>query len=138
MLYFDTGASKAMLNKKFYGEHPILHHYPKYPINVQPIQVANDKLMTFKKAIKFLISFRGHTFEIAAYLLPLSTAFYFIFGLRVMTEIEGKSNYSKLEFKFKKRSIGIIPSKDIHLPVGKTTALDCEMVRNPLTFQMVQ
>ena len=23
---FDTGASKAMLNKKFYDEHPILHH----------------------------------------------------------------------------------------------------------------
>ena len=46
-----------------------------------------------------------------------------------MTEIEGKSNYSKLEFKFKKRSIDITPSKDIHLPVGKTTATDCEMVR---------
>ena len=48
-----------------------------------------------------------------------------------MTEIEGKSNYSKLEFKFKQRSIGITPSKDIHLPVGKTTAIDCEMVRKP-------
>ena len=48
-----------------------------------------------------------------------------------MTEIEGKSNYSKLEFKFKKRSIGIIPTKDIHLPVGKTTPVDCETVGNP-------
>ena len=34
---FDTGASKAMLNMKFYDEHPILHHYLKYPINVQSI-----------------------------------------------------------------------------------------------------
>ena len=49
---FDTGASKAMLNKNFYDEHPILHCYPKYPINVQPIQVANDQLMTVKEAIK--------------------------------------------------------------------------------------
>ena len=48
-----------------------------------------------------------------------------------MTEIEGKSNYSKLEFKFKKRSIGITPIKDIHLPVGKTTAIGCQMVRKP-------
>ena len=48
-----------------------------------------------------------------------------------MTEIEGKNNYSKLEFKFQKRSIWIIPTKDIHLPVGKTTAIDCEMVRKP-------
>ena len=126
---FDTGASKAMLNKKFYDEHPILHHYPKYPINVQPIQVANDQLMTVKEATKCLISFGGHTFEIIAYLLPFSTAFDFIFGLKTMTEIEGKSNYSKLEFKFKKRSCGIKPLKDIHLPVGKTTAIDCEMVR---------
>ena len=48
-----------------------------------------------------------------------------------MTEIEGKSNYSKLEFKFKKRSIDVIPTKDIHLLVGKTTAIDCEIVRKP-------
>ena len=128
---FDKRASKAMLNKKFYDEHPILHHYPKYPINVQPIQVANDQLMSVKEAIKFLISFGGHTFEIIAYLLPFSTASDFIFGLKTMTEIERKSNYSKLEFKFKKRSIGIIPTKDIHSPVGKTTAIDCEMVKNP-------
>ena len=26
---FDTGTSKAMLKKKFYGEHSILHHCPK-------------------------------------------------------------------------------------------------------------
>ena len=47
-----------------------------------------------------------------------------------MTEIEGKRNYSKMEFKFeKKRSIGITPSKDIHLPLDKTTAIDCEMLK---------
>ena len=48
-----------------------------------------------------------------------------------MTEIEGKSNFSKLEFKFKKRSIGITPFRDIHLPVGQTTAIDFEMVKKP-------
>ena len=87
--------------------------------------------MTVKGAIKFLISFGGHTFKITAYLLPFTTGFGFIFGLKTMTEIEGKSNYSRLEFKFKKRSIGITPSKDIHLPVGKTRAIDCEMVKKP-------
>ena len=125
---FGTGASKAMLNMKFYDEHPILQHYSKYPINVQPIQVANDQHMTVKEAINFLISFGGHKFEIIAYLLPFSTASDLIFGLKSMTEIEEKSNYFKLEFKFKKGSIGITPSKDIHLSVGKTTAIDCEMV----------
>ena len=84
--------------------------------------------MPVKEAIKFLVSFGGHTFEIIAYLLPFSTAFDFIFGFKTMTEIEGKSNFSKLEFKLKRRSIGITPLKDIHLPVGQTTAIDCEMV----------
>ena len=116
---------------KFYDEHPILHHYPRYPINVQSIQVVNDQSMPVKEAIKFLISFGGHTYEIIAYLLPFSTAFDFIFGLKTMTEIEGKSNFSILEFKFKKRSIDITPIKDIHLPVGPTTAIDCEMVKKP-------
>ena len=60
---FDTGASKVILNKKLYDEHSILYHYPKYPINVQPIQVTNEQLMTVKEAIKFFISFGGHTFE---------------------------------------------------------------------------
>ena len=48
-----------------------------------------------------------------------------------MTEIEGKSHYSKSEFKFKKRSIDITQIKDIHLPIGKTTAFECEMVKKP-------
>ena len=48
-----------------------------------------------------------------------------------MTEIEEKSNSSMLEFKFKKRSIDITPTKEIHSPVGKTTAFDCEMVEKP-------
>ena len=43
---FEKGASKAMLNEKFYFEHPILHQYPKYPMNGQPIQAARDQPMT--------------------------------------------------------------------------------------------
>ena len=123
-----------MLNKKCNNEHSILHQYPKYPINVQPIQVENDQLMTVKEALKFLISFGSHASEIIAYLLPFSTSFDFIFRLKAMTDIKGKSIYSKLEFKFKKRLIDITPTKDIHLPVGKTTAFDCEMVKKPSDY----
>ena len=43
-----------MPNKKFYDEYPIHHQYPKYPINVQAIQVKDDQLMTVKEAINFL------------------------------------------------------------------------------------
>ena len=48
------------MNRKFYDECPILHQYPKYPIDIIPIQVANDQLKTVKEAIKFPISLRGH------------------------------------------------------------------------------
>ena len=120
-----------MLNKKFYDEHPILHHYLKYPINVQPIQVANAQLMVVKEAIQFFDFFwRSYISDYSLFVTILNN-FDFILGLKTMTEIEEKSNYSMLEFKFKKRSIGITPSKDIHLPVGKTNAIDCEMVRKP-------
>ena len=95
--------------KKSYDEHPIIHQYPKYPINVKPIQVANDQLMTGKEAIKCFISFGGHAFEIIAYLLPFPTSSDFISGFKTMREIKGNSNYSKLEFKFKKRSIDSTP-----------------------------
>ena len=52
--------------------------------------------MIVKEAIKFLITFGGHTLDIIAYLLPFSTSCDFIFGLKTMTEIEGKSNFLKL------------------------------------------
>ena len=52
---FGTGSFKTMLNKKFYDEHPTLHHYPKYPTHIQPIQVGNNQLMTVREAIKFLV-----------------------------------------------------------------------------------
>ena len=48
---FDSGTLKTMLNMKFYDKYPILHQYPKYPINTQPIQVAKDHLMSVKKVI---------------------------------------------------------------------------------------
>ena len=88
-------------------------------------------MMTVKEAIKFLISFGGHTFLIIAYLLQLSTFFDFIYVLKSMPEIEEKSNYVKLEFTFKKRSIDITPRKDMCLPVGKTTVFYFEMVKRP-------
>ena len=41
---FDTGESKAMLNKEAYDEYPILYHYPKYPINVNPFRLQMTSL----------------------------------------------------------------------------------------------
>ena len=46
-----------------------------------------------------------------------------------MIKIETKSNYSKLEFKLKKGSIDVSPTKDTHLLVSKTTTIDCDMVK---------
>ena len=85
---------------KFYDKHPILDQYPKFPVKVQPIQVANYQVMTVKEAIKFLISFGSHTFEIIVYLFPFSDTFDLIFGLKNMTEVERLSNCTKLKFNF--------------------------------------
>ena len=52
---FDTGASKASLNKMYYDEHPKFHPCPKYPINVQPIHIANDQLTTVKEPFNFFL-----------------------------------------------------------------------------------
>ena len=51
-----------------------------------------------------------------------------------MRKGEGKSNYSKIEFKFKKGSIDLIPTKPLHVPAGRSTAFDCKMVKNPPHF----
>ena len=64
-----------------------------------------------QRGCQIFISFQGYTFEIMANLLPFSNSFDFIFGLYYITDIEAKSNFSKLEFKFKNISISIIPEK---------------------------
>ena len=105
-----SSVSNAMPDRKFYEKHPILHQYPKYLFNIQPIQVAYDHIMTIREAIKFQISDAGHTFKIIAVLLPFSS-FDFIFGLISLRENEGKRNDAKLEFKFKIRAKNIAPTK---------------------------
>ena len=62
------------------------------------------------EAINFFISFGCLTCVIIAYLLWFSTSLTLFFDW-TMTDIKGKSNYSKLEFKFKKSSIGITAIK---------------------------
>ena len=111
----------------FYDKNPIIHQYPKCPVKVQPIQVANDCIMSFKEVMEFLIPIGNYLLEIIAYLFPFSTSFEFIFGSKSRTELEGKSNYAKMEIKFRKRSTDIYPRNNIHVLACKTTAFDCEM-----------
>ena len=67
-------------------------------------KVANDQLMTVKEAIKCLISFGNHTFEIITYLLSFSISLDHL-RIETMPEIERNSKYSKLELRFTQMTV---------------------------------
>ena len=46
-------------------------------------------------------------------------------------EVEGKTNYAKMEFRFKKTSLDITSAKNIHVPIEKKLPFDFKMSMKP-------
>ena len=119
---WDSGATKSMMNKTFYKQHPILHKYPIFKIKAQKIRVANDQVMIVREAIKFVIQFSGHLLEIISYLLPFANDIDLIMGAKTMMELESTIDFQQAEVVLTQRSLEMYPNKDIHIP-PKTTSV---------------
>ena len=118
----DSGASKAMLNKKFYDTHPFMHQYPVYDIAPKNLKIADGRFITVDKCIQFLINFYGFVFEIVAYLTYMADDFDFVIGQKTMFELEGGPNFGEMAFHFFMRSVNLVADEDVTiLPRGTTT-----------------
>ena len=63
-LFFDSGASRSYLSKKFYDFNPVLHDMPKFVRTCTGIRIGNGSIVQALFVIPLLFMSCGHTFEI--------------------------------------------------------------------------
>ena len=63
-LFFDSGASRSYLSKKFYDSNPVLHDMPKFVTTCTGIRIGNGSIVQALFVISLLFMASGHTFEI--------------------------------------------------------------------------
>ena len=63
-LFFDSGASRSYLSKKFYDSNPVLYDMPKFVTACTRIRIGNGSIIQALFVIPLLFMSCGHTFEI--------------------------------------------------------------------------
>ena len=63
-LFFDSGASRSYLSKRFYDSNPVLHDMPKFVTTCTGIRIGNGSIVPALFVIPILFMACGHTFEI--------------------------------------------------------------------------
>ena len=118
-LFFDSGASRSYLSKRFYDSNPVLHDMPKFVTTCTGIRIGNGSIVPALFVIPILFMACGHTFEIFTIVAEIDDDMDLVFGFKNMVETEGMLNTRTGEYDFIGRSIPIFPQNDLDVPVGE-------------------
>ena len=118
-MFFDSGASRSYLSKRFYDTNPMLHDMPKYVTTCTGIRIGNGSIVPALFVIPILFMACGHTFEIFTIVAEIDDDMDLVFGFKNMVETEGLLNTRTGEFDFIGRSIPIFPQNDLDVRPGK-------------------
>ena len=123
----DSGASKSMLNKRFYRSNPYLRKYPIYKIKPRGIKIANDERIVVDECIHMLVRFGEHLFEMIAYLSDMLKDYDMIIGQKSMYEMEGGPNFRDMTLDFMMRSVEVNALNNIVIPPGEEKVVPLEL-----------
>ena len=118
-LFFDSGASRSYLSKRFYDTNPVLHDMPKYVTTCTGIRIGNGSIVPALFVIPILFMACGHTFEIFTIVAEIDDDMDLVFGFKNMVETEGLLNTRTGEFDFIGRFIPIFPQNDLDVKPGE-------------------
>ena len=118
-LFFDSGASRSYLSKKFYNANKCLHRLPKFVTTCTGIKIGNGSIIPTLFMIPIQFMTNGHIFEIYTIVTEIDDDMDLVFGFKNMTETEGRLNTRTGEYDFIGRSIPVYPQNDLDVPVGK-------------------
>ena len=130
-LFFDSGASRSYLSKRFYDSNPVLHDMPKFVTTCTGIRIGNGSIVPALFVIPILFLACGHTFKIFTIVAEIDDDMDLEFGFKNMVETEGMLNTRTGEYDFIGRSIPIFPQHDLDVSAGekayiKVKALFCD------------
>ena len=118
-LFFDSGASRSYLSKRFYDSNPVLHDMPKFVTTCTGIRIGNGSIVPALFVIPILFMACGHTFEIFTIVAEIDDDMDLVFGFKNMVETEGMLNTRTGEYDFIGRSIPILPQNDLDVRPGE-------------------
>ena len=118
-MFFDSGASRSYLFKRFYDTNPMLHDMPKYVTTCTGIRIGNGSIVPALFVIPILFMACGHTFEIFTIVAEIDDDVDLVFGFKNMVETEGLLNTRTGEFDFIGRSIPIFSQNDLDVRPGE-------------------
>ena len=118
-VFFDAGASRSYLSKKFYDSNPVLHNMPKFVTMCTGIRIGNGSIVQALLVIPLLFMSCGHTFEIFTIVAEIDDDMDLVFGFKNMTETEGMLNTITGEYDFIGSSIPIFSQNDLDVPAGE-------------------
>ena len=131
----DSGATKPILNTKFYNRTKFLNQYPKFKIKPRKIKVADGRVIVIDECVNMVISFGSHIFEMVVYLLDMDENFDFVIGQKVMYELEGGPNVGTLTLHFLMRSIPLKAMKEVTIKPGESRLYGIQMLAVPPDFK---
>ena len=118
-LFFDSGASRSYLSKKFYDSNTVLHDMPKFVTTCTGIRRSNGSIVQALFVILLLFMSCGHTFEIFTIVTEIDDDMDLVFGFKNVTETERMLDTRTGEYDFIGRSIPIFPQNDLDVPAGE-------------------
>ena len=118
-MFFDSGASRSYLSKRFYDTNPMLHDMPRYVTTCTGIRIGNGSIVPALFVIPILFMACGHTFEIFTIVAEIDDDMDLVFGFKNMVETEGLLNTRTGEFDFIGRSIPIFSQNDLDVRPGE-------------------
>ena len=118
-LFFDSGASRSYLSKKYYDANKNLHKLPKFSTTCTGIKIGNGSIIPTLFVIQIQFMIHGHDFEIYTIVAEIDDGMDLVFGFKNMAETEGRLNTRTGEYDFIGRSIPVYPQNDLDVPVGK-------------------
>ena len=118
-IFFDSGASRSYLSKKFYDNNPMLHKLPQFVTTCTGIRIGNGTIVQALFVIPILFMSNGHVFEIFTIVAEIDDEMDLVFGFKNMTETEGMLNTRTGEYDFIGRSIPVFPMDNLDVPAGE-------------------
>ena len=118
-LFFDSGASRSYLSKKYYDANKSLHKLPKFSTTCTGIKIGNGSIIPTLFVIPIQFMAHGHMFEIYTIVAEIDDGMDLVFGFKNMAETEGRLNTRTGEYDFIGRSIPVYPQNDLDIPEGK-------------------
>ena len=118
-IFFDSGASRSYLSKRFYDNNPMLHKLPQFVTTCAGIRIGKGTIVQALFVIPILFMSNGHIFEIFTIVAEIDDEMDLVFGFKNMTETEGMLNTRTGEYDFIGRSIPVFPMDNLDVPAGE-------------------